>query len=154
MAIDIDDLGVIIKLQRYKWKPMFSERISKHLNGVQKYNEGIVQDELLKQRVVETDLWDEQFSKYLPEDFNDRYALFAKDRNHIMHNKVIDRVAFRTMKELIEQLERDITEAITNVQNEILSNEEKWKLKNRRQLRNRCKRNWIMNVERMMQMFP
>ena len=137
MAIDIDDLGVIIKLQRYKWNPVFSERISKQLNGVQKYSEGVIQDELYKQRVVETDLWDEQFSKYLPEDFNDRYALFAKDRNHIMHNKVIDRVAFRTMRELIEQLECDITKAIKKVQNEILSNEEKMEIEKQKEIERR-----------------
>ena len=125
MSIDIDDLGELVKFKRFKWNPTFNERISGLLNGVQKYNEGSVREELFNQRIVETDLWTDQFSKYLPEDFNDRYAVFAKDRNHIMHNKLIDRAAYRTMEDRIEQIEKDLLIAIKKIQNEILSNEEK-----------------------------
>lgn len=104
------------------------------INGVKSYNEGIVREELFKQRVVETDLWVEQFSKYLPEDFNDRYAVFTRDRNHIMHNKLIDRAAFKTIKELVEQIEQDLMKAIKKVQNELLSNEEKIEIERQKQI--------------------
>ncbi len=125
MAIDVDDLGVLVKFQRFKWNPVFNEKISALLNGVQNYSEGIIREELIKQRVVETDLWGEQFSKYLPNDFNERYAVFAKDRNHIMHNKLLDRAAFKSIKEVIEGIENDLLLAIQRIQREILSNEEK-----------------------------
>jgi len=128
MSIDIDDLGVLVKFKRYKWNPVFDEKISAFLSGVQGYNDGSVREELLKQRVVETDLWTDQFSKYLPEDFNERYTVFTRDRNHIMHNKLIDRSAFRTIKESVEQIEEDLTDAIKKIQNEILSNEEKFEI--------------------------
>lgn len=53
--------------------------------------------------------------------YNDRYAVFTIDRNHIMHNKLIDRAAFKAIKESVEQIEQDLMEAIKKVQNEILS---------------------------------
>ena len=134
MSIDIDDLGALVQHKRYKWNPTYDERINSLLNGVQSYNEGIVREELFKQRVVETDLWAEQFSKYLPEDFNDRYAVFTRDRNHIMHNKLIDRAAFKTIKESVEQIEQDLMEDIKKVQNEILSNEEKIEIERQKQI--------------------
>ncbi len=125
MSIDINDLGALVQHKRYKWNPTYDERINSFLNGVQSYNEGIVREQLFKQRVVEMDLWVEQFSKYLPKDFNDRYAVFTRDRNHIMHNKLIDRAAFKTIKESVEQIEQDLMKAIKKIQNELLSNEEK-----------------------------
>lgn len=134
MSIDIDDLGELVKFKRFKWNPVFSERISAALNGVQSYNDGIVREELFKQRDIETDLWADQFSKYLPEDFNDRYAVFTRDRNHIMHNKLIDRAAFRAMKESVEQIEEDLMKAIKNVQSEILSNEAKFEIEKQKEI--------------------
>ena len=128
MSIDIDDLGDLVKFKRYRWNPIFSETISACINGVSSYNDNSVKEELKKQRVVETDLWAEQFSKYLSEDFNEKYAIFTKDRNHIMHNKLIDRAAFRTIKELVEWIEGDLEKAINKIQNEILSNEEKFEI--------------------------
>lgn len=134
MSIDIDDLGVLVQHKRYKWNPVYDERINNLLNGTKSYNDGIVREELLKQRVIETDLWIEQFSRYLPEDFNDRYAVFTRDRNHIMHNKLLDRGAFRTIKESIEQIEEDLVKAVKKVQNEILSNEEKNEIEKQKQI--------------------
>lgn len=134
MSIDIDDLGALVEFKRYKWNPTFDEKISAYLSGVQSYNDGSVREELLKQRVVETDLWAEQFSKYLPEDFNERYAVFTRDRNHIMHNKLIDRAAFRTIKESVEQIEGDLEKAIKKIQNEILSNEEKFEIEKQKEI--------------------
>ena len=128
MSIDVDDLGTLVKLKRYKWNPVFDEKISAYISGVQSYNDGSVREELLKQKVLEVDLWKEQFAKYLPEDFNDRYAVFTKDRNHVMHNKLIDRGAFKTINDSVEQIEEDLVKAIKKIQNEILSNEEKFEI--------------------------
>ena len=68
-------------------------------------------------------MWEEQFSKYLPKDFNGRYAVFTKDRNHVMHNKLIDRSAFKTINDSVERIEEDLVKAIKKIQDEILSNE-------------------------------
>lgn len=134
MSIYIDDLGKLIKTKRYKWNPVFDETISALLNGVQSCNDARIRELLSKQLVVETDLWKDQFSNYLAEDFNERYEKFSRDRNHIMHNKLIDRAAYRTMKELIEQIEEDLTEAIKKIQSKILSKEEKFEIEKQKQI--------------------
>ncbi len=134
MSIDIDDLGDLITLKRYQWTPAFDEKISYLLNGVQKYDDGIIRELLLKQRTIETDLWQEQFSRYLPDDFPKRFSLFAKDRNHIMHNKLIDRTAFQKIKDSAEAIEKDLVLAIGKLNETILSIEEQEKIEKQRQI--------------------
>lgn len=134
MSIDIDDLGDLVTLKRYQWMPIFDEKISYLLNGVQKYDDGMIHELLLKQRTIEADLWQEQFSRYLPDDFPKRFSLFAKDRNHIMHNKLIDRTAFQKIKDSAETIEKDLLLAIGKFNKTILSNEEKEKIEKQRQI--------------------
>lgn len=134
MSIDIDDLGDLITLKRYQWTPEFDEKISYLLNGVQKYDDGIIRELLLKQRTIETDLWQEQFSRYLPDDFPKRFSFFAKDRNHIMHNKLIDRTAYQQIKALAETIENDLTLAINKLNETILSIEEQEEIERQRQV--------------------
>lgn len=78
MSIDIDDLSDLITLKRYKWSPVFDEKISCQLNGVQKYDDSIIRELLLRQRSVEADLWQEQFSRYLPDDFPNGFIYSPK----------------------------------------------------------------------------
>lgn len=134
MCIDISDLSTLMTLKRYRWKPAFDAKISGMLNGVQKYNEVAIRELLFKQREIEIDLWEEQFSKYLPADFNDRYSTFSKDRNHIMHNKLIDRTTYMSMKEYAEQIEKDLLNAIEKLHEIILSEEEKSKIEWQKQI--------------------
>lgn len=134
MSIDIDDLGELITLKRYKWIPAYDEKISNLLNGVQKYNDDEIRELLIKQRVVEIDLWKDQFSKYLPEDFYERFIVFGKDRNHIMHNKLIDRTAYTLMKNLAENIENDLTQAIIKLRDIILSDEDKIEIERQKQI--------------------
>lgn len=134
MCIDISDLSELMVLKRYKWNPVFDGKISGMLNGVQTYNDDVIRELLFKQREVETDLWEEQFSKYLPDDFTDRYNVFSRDRNHIMHNKLIDRNAYMSMKESAEQIEQDLSDALDKLHKIILSEEEKTEIEKQRQI--------------------
>ena len=49
---------------------------------------------LSAQMIVSIDLWVEQFS--LSEDFIKDFKTFELNRNHIVHNKLIDRSAYGT----------------------------------------------------------
>lgn len=141
MSIDIDDLSDLITLKRYKWTPVFDDKISCQLNGVQKYDDGIIRELLLKQRSVEADLWQEQFSRYLPEDFPERFRLFAKDRNHIMHNKLLDRTAYLQIDNVAETIEKDLTLAIDRLKETILSVEEQEEIEKQRQIEEAMQKN-------------
>ena len=134
MSIDIDDLVKLITLKRYKWNPAYDEKVSLLLNGVQKYNNDVIHELLNKQRTVETDLWEDQFSKYLPEDFNEQFNFLAKLRNHIMHNKLIDRSAYMQVRDLSDRIERDLTQAINKLSEIILSDEDKIEIEKQKQI--------------------
>ena len=49
------------------------------------------------------------------------FHLFAKDRNHIMHNKLIDRTAYLQINNLTETIEKDLVLAINRLNETILS---------------------------------
>lgn len=134
MCIDISDLSKLMTLKRYSWNPVFDGKISGMLNGVQTYNDGIIREQLLKQREIEVDLWEEQFSKYFPNDFIERYCALARDRNHIMHNKLLDRSAYVSIKESAEQIQEDLVNALEKLHNIILSKEEKFEIEKQRQI--------------------
>lgn len=134
MCIDISDLSELMTLKRYCWKPAFDGKISGMLNGVQTYKDGIVREQLLKQREIEVDLWGEQFSKYFPDDFIERYCALARDRNHIMHNKLLDRSVYVSIKESAEQIQEDLVKALEKLHNIILSKEEKFEVEKQRQI--------------------
>lgn len=134
MSIDIDDLSRILTLVRYKWNPEYSEEVNGLLNGVQKCVDSKLRELLEEQRVEDVNLWETHFSKYLPEDFVSNFKLFSKDRNHVMHNKLIDRVAYRTMKELAEKIEINLLEALEKQRKLVLSKEEKKQIERKQQM--------------------
>lgn len=134
MSIDIDDLGELVTLKRYKWNPVFDEKISLLLNGVQSYDDNKIRELLIKQRAVDKDLWQDQFSRYLPADFKERFFAFARDRNHIMHNKLIDRTAYTQIKVSGEKIEDDLIRAIEKLSTIILSHEEQEEIEKQKQI--------------------
>lgn len=129
---DISDLSELMTLKRYCWKPSFDGKISGMLNGVQTYNDGIVREQLLKQREIEVDLRGEQFSKYFLDDFIERYCALARDRNHIMHNKLLDRSVYVSIKVSAERIQEDLVKAFEKLHNIILSKEEKFEVEKQR----------------------
>lgn len=134
MSIDIDDLAIIITTIRYKWNPSFTDEISSLISGVQKYNDNKIRELLEKQRIEEINLWKDQFSRYLPDDFVERFKVFAKDRNHIMHNKLIDRSAANMIKVNATTIESDLNKAIEILGKTILSEEEKENIEKQKQI--------------------
>lgn len=137
MAIDIDDLGKILTLIRYRWTPVYSEEINGLINGVQRCVDSKLRELLEEQRTEDVNLWKEHFSRYLPEDFLERFGTFSKDRNHVMHNKLLDRMAYHTMKELAERIEMDLMEALRKQRELLPSDEEKRQIERQQQMERR-----------------
>lgn len=125
LSIDLGDLLKIISLQYVKWNPQFEENINLMLSGKTKWNSEGVKKILENQTTVEIDFWGEYFSKYLSPDFKDKLSEFDKNRNHVAHNKILDRQAYRTIKGCVEVVKDDVRKAIQKISEDILSNEEK-----------------------------
>lgn len=125
MSIDIGDLLSILTLERKKWTPQFEDEISLQLNGMLPEKSDKIIEVLKKQMKKEISLWDKWFSKYLPESFINDFKMFEKYRNHIAHNKLIDRSAYRMIKEMMELISNNVKEAIEKSKKDLLSAEDK-----------------------------
>ena len=115
MSIDIGDLNTILTLKRYKWIPNLNVEIDKFLNGQIDCKIDKIKDIFMSQSEITIDLW-EEFRKYLPDDFIDTFNNFELNRNHIMHNKLIDRAAYNVIFNSLAKVEKELKEAIIKVE--------------------------------------
>lgn len=125
MSIDVGDLFTIVTLERTKWSPNFDDEISSQLSGMLQEKPDKIIELLKKQLVKEVSLWDKWFSKYLPESFKSDFKNFEIYRNHIAHNKLIDRSSYRKIKTVINTLQNNVDDAIKKAETDILSAEDK-----------------------------
>lgn len=125
MSIDIGDLCKIITLKTQKWIPEFDETLNKMLTGYLPIkNHDSITEILNKQLITEHDLWVEQFSKYLSSDFQKNFNTFELNRNHIAHNKLIDRQAYQTILSSIQTVEKDVSTALEKLRSSLRSKED------------------------------
>ncbi|MBQ9928797.1 MAG: hypothetical protein IJO65_12605 [Lachnospiraceae bacterium] len=125
MSIDVTDLLSIIRCKLTKWDPNYSDEINKMINGQNPCSANRIVEVLKKQMVVEQDLWATIFSKFLSDDFIEKYSEFEENRNHIAHNKLIDRAAYKQIKDSIDIVYEAEKKALGLIANEVISKEEK-----------------------------
>lgn len=133
MSIDVKDLLNIIRCKLTKWNPNYSDEINKMINGQNPCSANRIVEVLKKQMVVEQDLWATIFSKFLSDDFIEKYSEFEENRNHVAHNKLIDRVAYRQIKDSIDIVYEEEKKALELISNEVISKEEKDVLERQRE---------------------
>jgi len=75
--------------------------------------------------IVSIDLWVEQFSKYLSEDFIKDFKTFELNRNHIVHNKLIDRSAYGSISNSISTVEAELIKALAKIEQVVVSKEQR-----------------------------
>ena len=125
LSIDIGDLNTIIGYKHLKWIPVFDETINLMVNGQTEWKDGKVQEVLKSQAVIETDFWDKHFSKYLPNNFPVLLGIYEKNRNHVAHNKLLDRQAYQSIKKNTEEVKSCVTQALKKIAKLIISQEER-----------------------------
>ena len=125
MSIDIGDLNAILTLVNKKWNPGFNADINSYLNEQIDISQERLKNLLLSQMIVDCDLWKEQFSNYLSEDFIKHFKTFELNRNHIVHNKLIDRAAYNSILNSINVVEKELREALAKIGTEVISREQK-----------------------------
>lgn len=130
MSIDVSDLTKLIKLKLSEWKPVYNQELNDLLqifkkNTGYKNIEGRYIDKAIKiltSQLNDTDdLWEKYFSKFLSSDFFNKFGEFSTNRNHIAHNKVIDREAYNLIKNSIVNVKNELLSAIERVNSNIKS---------------------------------
>lgn len=124
MSIDIADLISIFMLKEKTWTPVFNNEINHFLNGYSEMNLEKLKKILSEQMYTIRDLWAEQFSKYLSDDFIKNLKNFELNRNHVAHNKLIDRSAYRTILDSIHIVEEELKLGLKKVSENIISSEQ------------------------------
>lgn len=125
MSIDVDDLYDIITNKTYALNISNVDFFNNLLNKQSDANYDSIISELRNNSIIKNDLWIDIFSNYLSNEFIDNYKEFYLNRNHIMHNKLIDRNAYKQIKASIEIIQNDVNQALQKVENSLLSSEEK-----------------------------
>lgn len=126
MLIDVGDLISIINLKEKKLTTINSNILNAFISGHEEFDIQTLRSELGKTAKVELDLWDKFFSKYLSEEFIKNFRKFEKNRNHIAHNKMIDRQAFESIRDSINVVYDELDDAMNkfvadNLPQEIIS---------------------------------
>lgn len=124
MSIDTGELMDLIYLKGSLWVPTYDNRINEFLNGTMELNNSRIKEILSKQNTDHYNLWTDLFSHYLPNNFKDKFKRFTDNRNHVMHNKLIDRAAFKIIRDSITEVNLDIQEALNKMSSELISEEE------------------------------
>lgn len=123
LSIDTGDLVKILFLTKTKWTPSFNEEIDNLLNNKIEISEEKLKKLLKDQSTPVIDLWDEIFSNYLPSDFKKKYKDFEKNRNHVMHNKLLDFTALKIIEDSINEVSEIMEKALNNANQLMISKE-------------------------------
>lgn len=125
LSIDITDLQTIFTYCSKKWTPVPDSDMDRFLSELTVLTSETIIEKVKSNSVIELDLWAEQFSKYLPADFLERFEDFSKDRNHVAHNKLLDRNIYGKILTNANQLEHDLVSALEKVDKIVISKEQK-----------------------------
>lgn len=146
MSIDIGDLIKIFTLTQNKWNPVFNAEISSYLSGHLDIKPNKIKDILSSQMIVTKDLWEEQFSKYLSRDFISKLKEFDLNRNHVAHNKLIDRAAYVQIQKSIEAVEHELTTALIKVTEIVISKEQREAIEQQIEIEKQEMQDTLLNI--------
>lgn len=125
LSIDISDLQKIFTFCSKKWEPVPDLEMDCYLSDLTILTSDNIINKIKAQSKIDLDLWAIHFSHYLPSDFLERFDDFSKDRNHVAHNKLLDRNIYGKILSNANQLESDLKKAIEKVANIVVSKEQK-----------------------------
>lgn len=122
MSIDTGDLHDILTNKVMKWESSEEniKKLSKLNLNLESLNK-IIQS----QQVVYSDWWQTIFSPLLPESFLEEFKKFESNRNHIAHNKLIDKSAYKKILHSIVVVQEALLCGIQKMSSEFKSEEER-----------------------------
>lgn len=122
MSIDTGDLHDILTNKVMKWES--SEENIKKLSKLNLNLESL-NNIIQSQQVVYSDWWQTIFSPLLPESFLEEFKKFESNRNHIAHNKLIDKSAYKKILHSINVVQEALLCGIQKISSEFKSEEER-----------------------------
>lgn len=124
LSIDVGDLIKILNTKIKKWKPSFDRDIENLLINDPIGKAQTIVNKLEKQLIIEEDFWQNYFNDYFCKDFSRLFDKFEKYRNHIAHNKFLDRNSYSNINECLDKVDKCLENALTKLLNKIKSIEQ------------------------------
>lgn len=118
ISIDVGDLLKIMTMKKRSWQPTYDVDIENMLIGTTEGKERKIVDRLKKQLVIKEDLWDKYFENYFDDDFVKLFDEFKANRNHVAHNKILDRAAYKSIRRSIDKMDEYVQRAFSKMYNE------------------------------------
>ena len=125
MAIDVKDLYKILTMKRMEWKPAYDPAIEALLVGVTKNKEHQIIEMLKKQLTVKEDFKEMFFQEYFESSFFDSFEEFESSRNHVAHNKILDRTSYKKIHGLLDKMDKYVEGALRKLYTDKQSLEQK-----------------------------
>lgn len=125
LSIDTGDLIKILEMQIKIWEDT-EENIEELRKLLEKPNLKIekLADKIKDQQITKHDYWNDIFVNVLQEGFIEKIKDFENYRNHIAHNKYIDRETYKKILELVTDVEKKLIIAKSKIPQIIPSKEE------------------------------
>lgn len=118
LSIDVGDLLKILTMKRKTWNSTYDADIESLLLGVTEGRENKIIERLKEQLVVKEDFWDKYFKGYFDDEFIKTFGEFEANRNHVAHNKILDRTAYNSIRRSIDKMDGYMQNAISKMYKE------------------------------------
>lgn len=115
LSIDVGDLLKILTMKRMEWKPSYDSDIETLLVSSTTGKECTIVDKIKKQLSVKEDFWEKYFKEYFNSEFAESFGEFEANRNHVAHNKILDRTAYISISRSIDKIDKCLDGAIEKV---------------------------------------
>ena len=125
LSIDIGDLIKILEMKIKIWEDTKENReeLRNLLVDANLENKKLT-DKIENQQITKHDYWNDIFVQLLQEGFIEKIKDFENYRNHIAHNKYIDKMSYKRILELITDIENKLNIAKRRIPQIIPSKEE------------------------------
>ena len=104
LSIDVGDLLKILTMKKKKLDPDQNAEVVK-IVASDSTKEGDKKIDRIKNLLtVEKDFWEEYFKEYFDDKFKESFNAFEVNRNHVAHNKILDRNTYKSICESIKKM--------------------------------------------------
>lgn len=111
-SIDVGDLYKMLTMKIMSWSPVYDTDIEALLVGRTEGKESLIVEKIKKQLIVKDDFWENYFKLYFDSEFSESFRQFELNRNHIAHNKILDRAAYNVIRRSIEKIDKYFDNAL------------------------------------------
>ncbi len=115
LSIDVGDLFKVLTMKKMVWTPSYDKDIEDLLCGVITGNECKIIEKVKKQLTVKEDFWEKYFKDYFGIGFSECYRDFELNRNHVAHNKILDRSGYNYIRKSINKIDQYVDDALVKL---------------------------------------